>query len=113
MVDVADRAVEFGVADQRDILVGGNQGNDKLAIDFLRAELARHGRIGADSVAEQRVACLEDGVGRENRLFHAALDPDVEGDPFARDAERSEEHTSELQSLMRTSYAVFFLKTKK
>src|SRR3546814_1501701 len=29
----------------------------------------------------------------------------------ARD--RSEEHTSELQSLMRTSYAVFFLKKKK
>src|SRR3546814_5152311 len=27
--------------------------------------------------------------------------------------ERSEEHTSELQSLMRTSYAVFCLKTKK
>src|SRR3546814_4726046 len=32
-----------------------------------------------------------------------------------RDSEmgRSEEHTSELQSLMRTSYAVFCLKTKK
>src|SRR3546814_9092192 len=28
-------------------------------------------------------------------------------------AARSEEHTSELQTLMRTSYAVFFLKTKK
>src|SRR3546814_7669463 len=28
-------------------------------------------------------------------------------------AERSEEHTSELQSLMRISYAVFCLKTKK
>src|SRR3546814_5999501 len=28
-------------------------------------------------------------------------------------AERSEEHTSELQSLMRTSYAVFCLKQKK
>src|SRR3546814_10537416 len=27
--------------------------------------------------------------------------------------ERSEEHTSELQSLMRTSYAVFCLKNKK
>src|SRR3546814_5918824 len=26
---------------------------------------------------------------------------------------RSEEHTSELQSIMRTSYAVFFLKKKK
>src|SRR3546814_1252553 len=30
-----------------------------------------------------------------------------------RQAERSEEHTSELQSLMRTSYAVFCLKKKK
>src|SRR3546814_5214734 len=30
-----------------------------------------------------------------------------------RDAVRSEEHTSELQSLMRTSYAVFCLKKKK
>src|SRR3546814_1787696 len=28
-------------------------------------------------------------------------------------AQRSEEHTSELQSLMRTSYAVFCLKTKQ
>src|SRR3546814_5282018 len=28
-------------------------------------------------------------------------------------AERSEEHTSEIQSLMRTSYAVFCLKKKK
>src|SRR3546814_1607845 len=28
-------------------------------------------------------------------------------------ADRSEEHTSELQSLMRTSYAVFCLKKKK
>src|SRR3546814_3583680 len=31
----------------------------------------------------------------------------------ARDPERSEEHTSELQSLMRISYAVFCLKKKK
>src|SRR3546814_9876690 len=30
-----------------------------------------------------------------------------------RSAERSEEHTSELQSLMRTSYAVFCLTKKK
>src|SRR3546814_9101929 len=32
---------------------------------------------------------------------------------MAKDAERSEEHTSELQSLMRISYAVFCLKKKK
>src|SRR3546814_8890639 len=39
-------------------------------------------------------------------LFYAAL-----GIPLARLA-RSEEHTSELQSLMRISYAVFCLKKK-
>src|SRR3546814_5566411 len=33
--------------------------------------------------------------------------------PVRRDEERSEEHTSELQSLMRISYAVFCLKKKK
>src|SRR3546814_8257856 len=31
---------------------------------------------------------------------------------FGREQRRSEEHTSELQSLMRISYAVFFLKKK-
>src|SRR3546814_3816250 len=34
-------------------------------------------------------------------------------DSHGPDAERSEEHTSELQSLMRISYAVFCLKKKK
>src|SRR3546814_10759962 len=34
------------------------------------------------------------------------------GIPPSRDALRSEEHTSELQSLMRISYAVFCLKKK-
>src|SRR3546814_4208542 len=35
------------------------------------------------------------------------------GNAGARQAGRSEEHTSELQSLMRISYAVFCLKKKK
>src|SRR3546814_4969103 len=37
----------------------------------------------------------------------------VEGNPPAGVTVRSEEHTSEIQSLMRTSYAVFCLKKKK
>src|SRR3546814_7620885 len=42
----------------------------------------------------------------------------IEKDPvyvggISRTVERSEEHTSELQSLMRISYAVFCLKKKK
>src|SRR3546814_1878152 len=42
----------------------------------------------------------EDGEGEED-------------DPGVREGERSEEHTSELQSLMRISYDVFCLKKKK
>src|SRR3546814_6394500 len=41
------------------------------------------------------------------RLMVAAVEPD------ASPRTRSEEHTSELQSLMRISYAVFCLKKKK
>src|SRR3546814_1975246 len=37
---------------------------------------------------------------------------DEEGNEVPRDGTRSEEHTSELQSLMRISYAVFCLKKK-
>src|SRR3546814_2725501 len=39
--------------------------------------------------------------------------PDAELVALARRGQRSEEHTSELQSLMRISYAVFCLKNKK
>src|SRR3546814_3302357 len=42
----------------------------------------------------------------------AGLQQGVEGALRQGDATRSEEHTSELQSLMRTSYAVFCLKKK-
>src|SRR3546814_7841328 len=48
---------------------------------------------------------------------HAALGPMLTAGRVATctmvDLERSEEHTSELQSLMRISYAVFCLKKKK
>src|SRR3546814_8980488 len=41
------------------------------------------------------------------------IDPFYDGEPAAGLAIRSEEHTSELQSLMRISYAVFCLNKKK
>src|SRR3546814_10045602 len=43
-----------------------------------------------------------------------SADPGVDGSDAdsLKDTPRSEEHTSELQSLMRNSYAVFCLKTK-
>src|SRR3546814_2203468 len=59
-------------------------------------------------------------AGARDRLGTRAgglLDPDRAVDPIgrchrARQIGRSEEHTSELQSLMRISYAVFCLKKK-
>src|SRR3546814_4489018 len=65
--------------------------------------------VGDDHVAgRDRHAAADDGnVHRADGLLHRAL-----GRDGAR-PHRSEEHTSELQSLMRISYAVFCLKKKK
>src|SRR3546814_2712614 len=46
-------------------------------------------------------------------LMSAAMDTVTEAKLAIALAQRSEEHTSELQSLMRISYAVFCLKKKK
>src|SRR3546814_7602095 len=68
-----------------------------------------HGRTGREQFADRR------------RPDRAGIDA-AEGQSFPDPAElrrdspacgRSEEHTSELQSLMRISYAVFCLKKKK
>src|SRR3546814_10020013 len=48
----------------------------------------------------------------ENRLAEIAAEHAAIIAAVAAGDERSEEHTSELQSLMRTSYAVFCLKKK-
>src|SRR3546814_10554492 len=53
------------------------------------------------------VECLR-ALGYE--YHHVSVDP---GKHFPGKILRSEEHTSELQSLMRISYAVFCLKKKK
>src|SRR3546814_4279782 len=77
--------------------------------------------MNADKSADQAVYCLPAGAPYEqNRdVFHTYL----RENPQIRDVSthmlfllamnaRSEEHTSELQSLMRISYAVFCLKKK-
>src|SRR3546814_4506659 len=58
----------------------------------------------ADLPMPERLAALAEPA-RRHRLVHEVPD---DGGFF-----RSEEHTSELQSLMRISYAVFCLKKKK
>src|SRR3546814_1585816 len=70
----------------------------------LRPAGARDHPRGDDRAAPSRLA------GQRSR---AAPRGRARGDPVGRPAApRSEEHTSELQSLMRISYAVFCLKKK-
>src|SRR3546814_4749379 len=52
-------------------------------------------------------------VNPERSLVFDEVDSGVGGATAHAVGERSEEHTSELQSLMRISYAVFCLKKKK
>src|SRR3546814_3853338 len=61
-----------------------------------------------DEIAATRQRSLDFGLQERTPL----LDRQILAGPVAISA-RSEEHTSELQSLMRISYAVFCLKKKK
>src|SRR3546814_9808506 len=87
----------------------------------LRADRqARGGRIGdADARPQQPHVIVDLGDGGDRRARVSAggllLDRDRGRQPFDMIdiGLRSEEHTSELQSLMRISYAVFCLKKKK
>src|SRR3546814_1557326 len=67
---------------------------------------AFHGRRQGDDAGEQPVEARDGGCGEWRRG-----DQDV-GVDISEANDRSEEHTSELQSLMRISYAVFCLKKK-
>src|SRR3546814_3283987 len=51
-------------------------------------------------------------IGLPPMLSKARVDPAIFATACVRRNERSEEHTSDLQSLMRISYAVFCLKKK-
>src|SRR3546814_14200323 len=78
------------------------QGNDKIV------DLGRPGRF-----LDVGVACIhaaDSDVVADRPLEQSSVLID---DGYKRMQDRSEEHTSELQSLMRISYAVFCLKKKK
>src|SRR3546814_6898822 len=83
----------------------GEGAGSQLAIDGLRRSAAHYwpvGRAGVAVDAEPRRSLC-----RRGRQSWTGAGGDA-GDAGLR----SEEHTSELQSLMRISYAAFFLKKK-
>src|SRR3546814_1118054 len=68
--------------------------------------------IVEDAIHDRFVAALAERA--QALKVGAALDPDTQVGPAASEQQfRSEEHTSELQSLMRISYAVFCLTKKR
>src|SRR3546814_5867459 len=100
-------AIDLVVVDQdaEPVLHLGEHGRYRHRIEF--GQLAEQAAVGgqrrgavraeAEDVGKQRAQGGIDGGG--GRISHEHI--------------RSEEHTSELQSLMRISYAVFCLKNKK
>src|SRR3546814_3467981 len=68
------------------------------------------GEVGVEPLERLREAA--EFIGIDNGLGHAGTSGG-DGGSKGEETQRSEEHTSELQSLMRISYAVFCLKKKK
>src|SRR3546814_5417200 len=67
-------------------------------------------------VDEARTPLIISGPTDDKSELYIAVDAIVKQlvpEDYETDEKRSEEHTSELQSLMRISYAVFCLKKKK
>src|SRR3546814_2013246 len=110
-------AASFEIALRLLELAGGNDGIELPSAEEHRLSRDREGRHG--TVVDRETAGDHDkpGIGaravEQERRGHcsAVAEPAEPGKAAARIG-RSEEHTSELQSLMRISYAVFCLKKK-
>src|SRR3546814_2191808 len=96
--------------EQRDAVGALGDGVDQL----LRQRLLL-GEIADDGLALRalQAAEVESCRRKEVAQLRFCLGAQGEGEQDRQAADRSEEHTSELQSLMRISYDVFCLKKKK
>src|SRR3546814_3199996 len=96
--------------------VGGGQ-TLAMRIWIDPVKLAARGLSASDLAAALRANNVQSAPGQikgKNTAINITAATDLRGiDDFRNMVVRSEEHTSELQSLMRISYAVFCLKKKK
>src|SRR3546814_3823627 len=93
------------------IIEEGRGDRQSIVLTAIPFQVGKSGLVEkiADAARDKRiegVADIRDESNREGVRVVIELKRDAT-------AERSEEHTSELQSLMRISYAVFCLKKKK
>src|SRR3546814_6757070 len=85
----------------------GDPINDQATADMVAKLIdeARKGQKAAEDLRKEEAKPFDDG----KKAVQAKWTPITD----EKKGKRSEEHTSELQSLMRISYAVFCLKNKK
>src|SRR3546814_6553488 len=93
-----------GLAAGKGVIIAETREAAAAAIDDMFA--GAFGGAGAEVVIEEFL------TGEEASFFALTDGGHVVAFGSAQDHKRSEEHTSELQSLMRISYAVFCLKKK-
>src|SRR3546814_1995276 len=107
-----DASSTISIAGLSLILVLSSAGSGSAAPELIVNESAfachHHGKQLMLSCPMPRQAYHKEGVGAGRFFCDQSFLP-----PSAEISTRSEEHTSELQSLMRISYAVFCLKKKK
>src|SRR3546814_1853995 len=96
MINIVTKGPELGACAGKGSLSYGNY-------DYWRVDGMINAPLG------DKAAVRLDGVWQRRGGF---IDNATAGEPDINDRDRSEEHTSELPSLMRISYAVFCL-TKK
>src|SRR3546814_7231553 len=106
---ISDWSSDVCSSDLEQILLGNKDARATVIEDIGdlgRREMPvyRHG-ISADMLGAEHRLDKGDSIGEKDRDAAA-------GANARRGEQRSEEHTSELQSLMRNSYAVFCLKKK-
>src|SRR3546814_2298870 len=102
---ISDWSSDVCSSDLHDLagLVAGHRGAERIVALEGEGDGGAGGRIGGERRADRHIGELVAGGGRA--WCADGVDGGIAGD-------RSEEHTSELQSLMRISYAVFCLKKK-
>src|SRR3546814_3353433 len=99
--------MDLGIAGKVAIVTGGSHGIGRAVSE----ELGRNGcRVVVVARGQEQLDSTVDAIRSEGGEAIAVSADLTAFDCFPR--MRSEEHTSELQSLMRISYAVFCLKKK-
>src|SRR3546814_10688208 len=93
--------------------LGAQQLKSQYGSVRVREKSAELQRVAADAV-KIAAEIIAENFSKETVLDMSQMDVPTKADITRRikEIERSEEHTSELQPLMRISYAVFCLKTK-